>query len=154
MLLQGSATGFVFIPLSTLTNGEIPREKMGNATSIFNLMRNIGASIGIAMTSTMLARHSQIHIDNLSAQVTQFSAATQRVYQQMVQAFIAAGSDPVTASRQAYGALFGTVQRQAMMQSFNDVFMFLAYLFAAMLPLIFLMKRPKHAATADAAMAH
>ena len=57
---------------------------------------------------------------------------------------LAAGSDPVSASRQAYGALFGIVQRQAMMQSFNDVFMFLAYMFAAMLPLILIMRRPKH----------
>jgi len=127
---------------------------MGNATSIFNLMRNIGASVGIAMTSTMLARHSQIHNHELGTLVSQYSEATQRMYQQLVQSMIAAGSDPVSASRQAYGALFAIVQRQAMMQSFNDVFMFLAYMFAGMLPLIFLMKRPKHAATADAAMAH
>jgi MFS transporter, DHA2 family, multidrug resistance protein len=154
MLIQGSAMGFVFIPLSTLTHGEIPREQMGNATSIFNLMRNIGASVGIAMTSTMLARHGQIHTNNLSGLVTQFSEATQRTYQQMVNAMIAAGSDPVTASRQAYGALFGIVQRQATMQAFNDVFMFLAYLFAAMLPLILFMKRPKHTAKGEPAMAH
>jgi DHA2 family multidrug resistance protein len=154
MLIQGSATGFVFIPLSTLTNGEVPREQMGNATSIFNLMRNIGASIGIAMTGTMLTRHSQIHTNNLGSNVTSFSQEAQRMYQQMVNAMIAAGSDPVTAAQQAYGALFGMVQRQATMVSFNDVFMFLAYLFAAMLPLILLMKRPKHATKSDAAMAH
>jgi DHA2 family multidrug resistance protein len=148
MLIQGSATGFVFIPLSTLTNGEIPREQMGNATSIFNLMRNIGASIGIAMTGTMLTRHGQIHFNNLGQFITQFSAATQQMYQQMVSAMMAAGSDPATASRQAYGALFGMVQRQATMKAFNDVFMFLAYLFVSMLPLILLMKRPKHATAA------
>jgi MFS transporter, DHA2 family, multidrug resistance protein len=152
MLIQGSAMGFVFIPLSTLTNGDIPREKMGNATSIFNLMRNIGASIGIAMTGTMLARHNQIHTNNLGAHVTSFSEQTRQLYDQMVNAMIAAGSDPVTASRQAYGALFGIVQRQAAMISFTDVFMFLAYMFASMLPLILIMKRPKPGAAP--AMAH
>jgi DHA2 family multidrug resistance protein len=154
MLLQGSATGFVFIPLSTLTNGEIPREQMGNATSIFNLMRNIGASVGIAMTSTMLARHSQIHINNLSAHVSQYSDATRQTYGQIAGGLVGGGSDPTSGAGQALGVLWGMVQRQAMMISFNDVFMFLAYLFAAMLPLIILMKRPKHAASASAGMAH
>ena len=47
LMIQGAALGFVFVPLTTITNDPIPNERMGNATSIFNLMRNIGASIGI-----------------------------------------------------------------------------------------------------------
>lgn len=152
MLMQGAAMGFVFIPLTTITNGDIAKEKMGNATSIFNLMRNIGASIGISMTATMLARNNQVHTNNLGANFTSFSASAQAMYHQMVQAFVAAGSDPVTAARQAYGAIAGIIGRQAAMMSFNDVFMLLAYMFAGMLPLIILMKRPK--ASAGPVMAH
>ena len=144
MIMQGAAMGFVFIPLTTITNGDVPKEKMGNATSIFNLMRNIGASVGISMTATMLARHNQVHSNTLGANITSFSEEMRNVYEQFVHAFIAAGSDPVTAARQAYGAISGMIQRQAAMMSFNDVFMFLAYMFAAMLPLILIMKKPKH----------
>ena len=145
MIMQGAAMGFVFIPLTTITNGDVPKEKMGNATSIFNLMRNIGASIGISMTATMLARHQQVHTNSLGANATSFSDEMRILYDQFVHAFIAAGSDPVSAGRQAYGAIYGMIQRQAAMMSFNDVFMFLAYMFAAMLPLILIMKKPKHA---------
>src|SRR5437660_760219 len=58
-LLQGTSMGLLFVPLTTITNGLIPKEQMGNATSLFNLMRNIGASIGIASVTTISARHSQ-----------------------------------------------------------------------------------------------
>ena len=58
-LIQGVGMSLLFVPLTTVAMDPIPREKMGNATSLFNLMRNIGGSIGIATTGTMLARHSQ-----------------------------------------------------------------------------------------------
>jgi DHA2 family multidrug resistance protein len=152
MLMQGAAMGFVFIPLTTMTNGDVPKERMGNATSLFNLMRNIGASIGISMTSTMLARRSQIHINELGANVTSFSQQMRDMYNGVVAGLASAGSDPATAARQGYGAIWGMLQQQAMMVTFNDVFMFLAYMFAGMLPLIWIMKRPKH--TSEAVMAH
>ena len=47
-MLQGFSMGLLFVPLTTITNDPIPRERMGNATSLFNLMRNIGGSVGIA----------------------------------------------------------------------------------------------------------
>src|SRR5207253_9310714 len=61
LILQGASLGLVFVPLTTVTNGPIPRERMGNATSVFNLMRNIGASIGISMVETIKYRQQQAH---------------------------------------------------------------------------------------------
>ena len=69
LMIQGAALGFVFVPLTTITNGGIPNERMGNATSLFNLMRNIGASIGIAMVETVQFRNQQKHINTLGAHV-------------------------------------------------------------------------------------
>ena len=62
--------GLLFVPLTTITNGLIPKEQMGNATSLFNLMRNIGASIGIASVTTISSRHAQMHINDLARQRT------------------------------------------------------------------------------------
>ena len=62
--------GLLFVPLSTITNDSIPKQEIGNPTSLFNLMRNIGASIGIAMVTTLVARHSQMHTNNLIGNVT------------------------------------------------------------------------------------
>jgi DHA2 family multidrug resistance protein len=121
----------------------IPRERMGNATSLFNLMRNIGGSVGIAATGTMLARNGQSTTSMLGAHVTQYDPASRSVFLQMRGAFMAAGADATTASSRATAALFGMVQRQATMVSFVGIFQLLGILFLALIPLVLLMKRPK-----------
>jgi DHA2 family multidrug resistance protein len=143
LLLQGAALGLVFVPLTTVTNDPIPREKMGSATSIFNLMRNIGASIGIAMVQTLHFRKQQAHTNYLIEHIQNANLQASRMRQGLTFAFGAAGSDPVTASRQAAVAVWGIVQRQAAMLAYNDVFMILAIIFMVMLPFTLLMKRPK-----------
>ena len=55
-LWQGISLALLFVPLTTATMDSIPREEMGNATSLYNFMRNIGGSFGIALATTLLAR--------------------------------------------------------------------------------------------------
>ena len=88
----------LFVPLTTVTMDPIPRERMGNATSLFNLMRNIGGSIGIAVTGTMLSRRQQATMTLLGANVTPYSATAQSMFERMRAGFIATGSDAVTAT--------------------------------------------------------
>jgi DHA2 family multidrug resistance protein len=142
-LLQGVGLSLLFVPLTTVSMDSIPREQMGNATSLFNLMRNIGGSIGIAATGTMLARNNQSTTALLGANVTAYDPATQTMLAQMRGAFMAAGADSVTATNRAYAALFGLVQRQATMVSFVGIFQLLGVVFIAMVPLVLLMKRPR-----------
>ena len=140
--VQGMGMAFVFVPLTTITMDPIPKERMGNATSLFNVMRNIGGSVGIATASTLLARREQVHINVMGAHVNQYSETSRMVFSQMRSGFIAAGADPTTATRQTYLALFGTVQRQAGMMSFVEIFLWFGLLFFAALPLVLLMRRP------------
>ncbi|HEY7172158.1 MAG TPA: DHA2 family efflux MFS transporter permease subunit [Vicinamibacterales bacterium] len=142
-LIQGAGMSLLFVPLTTVAMDPIPREKMGYATSLFNLMRNIGGSVGIAVTGTMLARRQQSMTSVLGSNVTEFSASARMMFEQMRGAFMAAGADAVTASQRAYAALFGMVQRQASIVSFVTLFQLLGIVFLAMLPLILLMKRPR-----------
>ncbi len=143
LMLQGAGLGLIFVPLTTVTNDPIPRERMGNATSVFNLMRNIGASVGISSVETLQFRHMQTHINYLGQHVNMASLETQRTLNSLQQLFISRGADPVTASRQAHGALWGIVQQQAAMLSYNDVFRFLGGMFILLLPLLLLMEKPK-----------
>jgi MFS transporter, DHA2 family, multidrug resistance protein len=53
--------GLIFVPLATVTMGGLPNEQMGNAAGIFNLMRNLGGSVGISVVTTMLSRGAQVH---------------------------------------------------------------------------------------------
>jgi DHA2 family multidrug resistance protein len=150
-LIQGAGMSLLFVPLTTVSMDPIPRERMGNATSLFNLMRNIGGSIGIAMTGTMLARRQQAVTTLLGANVTAYDATTRAMFEQTRAGFMAAGADPVTATNRTYGALFGMVQRQASMVSFVSIFQILGILFFLLIPLVLIMKRPKQGGEVTAA---
>jgi DHA2 family multidrug resistance protein len=142
-LLQGTSMGLLFVPLTTITNGPIPKHEMGNATSLFNLMRNIGASIGIASVTTMVSRNIQKHSNDMSSRVTAFDPAARAMFESIRNGLVAKGADITTATKQAYAALFGMVQQQAAMLSYIDAFFLLAVLFVAVMPLVLIMKKPK-----------
>ncbi len=142
-LFQGVALACLFVPLTTITMDPIPREQMGNATSIFNLMRNIGGSLGIAVATTLLARHQQIHTNVLVTHVDLFSPRVRAVFEQMQSLFLSRGADLATATRQAQAALWGMVQQQSTILSFIDVFRTMALLFIVLLPLLLLMESPR-----------
>ncbi len=152
-VLQGGAMSCVFIPLSAAAMSHISREKMGNATSIFNLMRNIGGSVGIAMMTTLLARRQQFHQNRLVEHILPGRTHVYSSLQQFTGYFISRGSDPITASRQAYTAIFGQLQQQAAMLSFVEAFKIMAVVFLALIPLVALLKDPKknHGATRPSA---
>jgi len=149
--VQGLSLGLLFVPLTTITMDKIPRENMGNATSIFNLMRNMGGSMGIAMATTMLYRQGQAHRNVLGAHLTIFDPQARALLEGLRRSFVAAGSDLVTAAQRAEAVAFGLVARQAAMLAFVDVFRLLGALFLALLPLVLLMRSPKRAARADVA---
>jgi MFS transporter, DHA2 family, multidrug resistance protein len=153
LMLQGAALGLLFIPLTTITNDPIPKEEMGNATSIFNLMRNIGASVGIASVTTLLARNQQIHVNQLGEHITAYSPQSRAMLSATQAALMGRGSDTVTATSQAHAAIWGVIQRQAAMMSYNDAFLLLAALFLGLLPLLLIMRKPRHHGGADL-MAH
>jgi MFS transporter, DHA2 family, multidrug resistance protein len=143
LMLQGAGLGLIFVPLTTVTNDPVPRERMGNATSIFNLMRNIGSSVGISTVEALQFRRMQAHINVLGQHVARSSLQTQALLAGLQRTFMTRGADAVTAGRQAQGALWGMVEQQAAMLSYNDVFRLLGGMFLIMLPLLFLMEKPK-----------
>ena len=150
--IQGLSMGFVFVPLTTVTHDSIPKEQMGNATSLFNLMRNIGASIGIAMVTTIVARKTQSNINVLGSSVTASNPAVGDLSSATSSWLISRGMDAATAAKQATGAMWGMVQQQASMVAFIHAFRFLAIMFLALLPLIFIMRPPSHRGGGGAAM--
>jgi DHA2 family multidrug resistance protein len=142
--LQGASLALLFVPLTTSTMDPIPKEEMGNATSMFNLMRNLGGSIGIASATTFLFRREQFHTHVLGANVSAYNPQTQTYLQALQSGMMAHGSDPHTAASQSYIALWGMVQRQAAMVAFVDTFRAMSVVFLLMLPLLLLMKKPGH----------
>jgi DHA2 family multidrug resistance protein len=116
--------------------GTLPNEQMGNASGVFNLMRNTGGSLGIAAMTTMLSRGSQIHQAALVHNVNPYDPEVQQRVQQLTHAM--PGS---VGTEQAYGIIYGMVARQAMVLSYIDNFRMLAFLCLLCVPAVFLFKR-------------
>jgi DHA2 family multidrug resistance protein len=113
---------------------------MGNATSIVNLMRNIGGSFGIAAMTTLLARRGQLHHSHLTANISAYDRETRQALHGLQAWFQSQGADAHTATRQAYGAIYAYVQQHAAMLSFVEAFWVMAIMFLAMIPFIFIMR--------------
>jgi MFS transporter, DHA2 family, multidrug resistance protein len=142
IILSGVAAGMVFVPLTTTTMGTLSNEQMGNASGLFNLLRNIGGSVGISMVETLITRHEQIRQSELVQHVTagtpqyrQLLAAVQRLAMERRGAGLALP--------RAYALVSQMVERQAAALSYVDVFRDLALLSFLCIPLVWLLKRVK-----------
>ena len=150
MIISGFAMGFVFVPLTTLSMSTLPNEQIGNASGIYNLMRNTGGSIGIAVMTTLLARNSQVHQSTLMESVTQYNLAFQQTFSGIYGGFVAQ-FDPVTATQMAYQSIYGMVARQAAVLAYIDDFRILAVLCMLCIPAGFLFKAVRHAKAIEGA---
>ena len=144
-VLNGFAGGLIFVPLTTLAMGTLRKREMGNATGVYNLMRNIGGSVGIAAVSTMLARGAQIHQSILGSHLS----AENPIFQQRLQALqegVTSGAGPVTSTQQAYGLIYAGLIRQSTLLAYIDNFRLLAGLALATIPLILIFQRVRRKA--------
>jgi DHA2 family multidrug resistance protein len=142
--INGFAGGFVFVPLTTMSMGLLRKQEIGNASGIYNLMRNIGGSIGIACITTMLVRNSQTHQNYLGANLTAGSPATTGIIAGLQAKFSTGGADGYTAHQEALGALYRSVQQQAAVLAYADIFRLLGYLSLLCIPLVLLLHRLRH----------
>src|SRR5437899_7869639 len=151
LIFRGVGLGLIFVPLTNLALADLPMSKIPNGTGLFNLMRQLGGSVGIALSATLLQRFTAIHRADLAAHVTPFAEATRERLAQVTQALIARGELPAIAQTKAIGFLNGVVTRQATMLSFEQPFLLFGTLCVLSLPLLLLMHRNKGAPGAGAA---
>ena len=146
-IVLGIGMGFFFIPLTTMTMSGIRKEDMGNASAIYNLLRNLGGSFGVAFVTTVLARRAQFHQTQLVGYLTPFDNAYQSIIGQSSQLLQQRGFPDALSEQAGAGMLYRELLRQASMLSFNDVFYLVSVLMICILPLVVLMKREKGAST-------
>jgi DHA2 family multidrug resistance protein len=143
-LIQGAAMAFLFIPLMVSSMSGIAKEKMGNATSIYNLMRNIGGSFGIAAMTTFLARRQQVHQSQLVSHITPSDIRTQNMFRGLQIWFQQHGAaSAYDAAHKSWAAIYLMVQQQAAMLSFVEAFWVMGVIFWAMLPLLLLLRNAR-----------
>jgi DHA2 family multidrug resistance protein len=131
----------------------LPPGKNSNASALINLARNLGGSVGIALSSTFVVQRSQFHQSRLGEHVSAYDPQTQSTLQQLSAMFSAHGGG--NGQEQALGTIYAMVQRQAGMISYVEVFYFMAWGILLIIPLTFLLpKNDPHAKSDDAAAVH
>ena len=142
-VVQGIGVAFFFVPLMTATMSTIPKEEMGNATGIFNLVRNLGGSFGTAFVVTTLSRRAQYHQSMLVERLTPYDPSFLQMFQKsknlLTHSFDAANYQFQTSLQMIYNMM----SRQAMMLSFADLFYMLCICNLLMMPMVFMLNRTK-----------
>jgi DHA2 family multidrug resistance protein len=141
-VIMGLSLGLIFVPLNTTAMGGLPVERMGNASGIFNLMRNIGGGIGISIVTTLLARDAQTHQTLLCANMNATNPLFQE-YLHNITAFMAQSCDPVLAKTRALAVLQGLLGQQATLKAYIDNFRLLGILALVCIPGVLLLRKTK-----------
>ncbi len=143
-IVNGFANGFLFVPLTTMTMKTLPNELMGAGTGLYNLVRNLGAALGISMVTTMLIRGEQSHQNYLAAHLNGGNPAYGITLQRLTH-FFAAQSGRPEANRLAMGMIYQNLRQQATLASYIDDFRLLAVLSLVCLPFLLFFRNVKGA---------
>src|SRR5262249_27540693 len=144
-VIAGFALGFIFVPLTTMAMGTLRNEQIGNATGLYNLMRNIGGSFGIAITTTLLARTAQ----RTQATLVGHLSPENPVYRERLDALTAALTPQLGAGAidQATAILYQQLTQQAMLISYVVNFRLIAAVCLACVPLVLMFQRVRATST-------
>ncbi len=142
-IIMGIGLGFVFVPLASMAFSTVSKEHMGNATSIFNLLRNISGSFGVAVMTTLIARRMQFHQFRLTEQLNPLDYHYQ-IGMHQAKAVLEATGAAVNNSA-AHGIIYRQLIRQANLFSFNDAFYVSTIILLCVIPVVLLLKGTKNA---------
>ncbi|MEY4581813.1 MAG: hypothetical protein RL701_6516 [Pseudomonadota bacterium] len=151
MIVRSVGTVLMFLPLTLAAIGPIPREDVAAATGFFNLTRQLGGSIGVALLSTILDQRMSYHRSALGAHLSVGDPATLERLSVFTRLFMSQGASEGIAHDRALALLDGLVQRQASVLSFNDTFFVVAMLVLVFLPLVMLLGKPAKGAAVSGA---
>jgi DHA2 family multidrug resistance protein len=142
-IVRAIGQALVFAPLSAVATSGIEEENAGSASGLFNMMRNLGGAVGIAMLQTLLTKREQYHSNVLVQSVSLFEQATRARIEKLTQYFVNHGIiDHADATRRAVVAIGKTVQKQAFILAFSDTFFLLGIALIVALIAALLLKKP------------
>lgn len=150
-VVRAIGQALVMAPLSAVATSGIEPENAGSASGLFNMMRNLGGAVGIALLQTVLTKREQYHSNVLMQSVSVFEQATRMRLEQLTQYFINHGVlDRADASHRAYVAIGHTVQKQAYILAFSDTFYLLGVALIVALIAVLFLKKAGHASAGGA----
>lgn len=140
IVITGFALSFVFVPITTQAYGTLANEQIGNASGIFNLVRNIGGSIGISLAQTLLTRRSDYHQNQIANSVSRTQPWLQQETARLGSFFTLHANSP-NSLNPARGTLYRQLGEQALLWAFVDVFRWMSLLCFACVSLVWLFRK-------------
>ena len=152
LILRGVGLGLIFVPLTNATVSELPPHKIPQGTGLFNLTRQLGGSLGIAIMATLLSRQTKVARAVLAEHVAQGNAEATARLDLLTRGMQARGADLVTAKQQAYAILDRQIAGQASVLAFSRIYFLSGLILLAALPLLLVWRhgRARPVAGADA----
>jgi DHA2 family multidrug resistance protein len=145
-LFQAGGIAFLFVPINTVVYADVPPEKTNVVSGIINLARNMGGDVGIAMVTTIIARRTQVHQAMLAAHTSFYNPSFRAQLGALTNTFQRHGASAQAAAHRALAVMAGRLTVQASTLAYVDALKVLGYFSLAMVPLVFLTKRPTQAA--------
>jgi DHA2 family multidrug resistance protein len=144
-IVRAVGQALVMTPLSAVATAGIEAENAGSASALFNMMRNLGGAVGIALLQTLLTKREQYHSNVLTQPISLFEQATRGRIEQLTQYFMTHGvADRAAAAHRAIVAIGHIVQKQAFVMAFSDTFYLLGVAMILALIATLLLKKPDH----------
>jgi MFS transporter, DHA2 family, multidrug resistance protein len=151
--IQGIGFACLFVPLTTVALANVPRHQLSDATGLNSLLRQIGGAVGLAVFVTLLDNSASVARVSVASHITATDPETIQRLTLLTQGFVRNGLDLASSKTAALMSLQGMVARQAMVLAFEKVFLISGCMFVVIIPLLYFLKKPKHA-PARGSMAH
>jgi DHA2 family multidrug resistance protein len=150
LLVRALGQPLIIVPLSTLSTGDIEVSQSSSASALFNMMRNLGGSIGVALISTFLTQREHLHSVHIGESIYSASAAVQERLSSTTAYLISRGADAAMAQQQATAMIDNLVRQQSYLMAYNDTFLIVGITLLSSVAAVALLKRPKALASAGA----
>lgn len=142
-VVRAVGQALILTPLSVVATAGIETENAGSASGLFNMMRNLGGAVGIALLQTFLTKREQLHSNVLMQSVSTLEQATRTRIEQLTSYFMNHGvADPAVASHRATAAIGHVVQKQAYVMAFSDTFFLIGAALIVALAASLLLRKP------------
>jgi DHA2 family multidrug resistance protein len=145
-VFRGVGLMLAMVPINNMALGTLPPERMKNASGLFNLMRNLGGAVGLALLTTILNDRTDLHLARLHESITWARRPAMEMFDNLTARFQGLGD----AHAMALQKLTSIVHRQGVVMAFSDVFLVLTLLFLCLVALAMVMKKPARPVAVDA----
>jgi DHA2 family multidrug resistance protein len=143
MLVRAIGQPFIMVPLSAMATAGIEKEQVGSASALFNMMRNLGGSVGTAVASTLVTQREQFHSVRLHEHITDYDLAVRNFITEATTRLHHAGATFAVAHDQAMGVLAAKIRNEAYVMAFNDAFASVAVVLFIAVIAAMLLKKPQ-----------